>query len=124
MSPLSRVILGGAVGVVAFDALACLASRRLGVAYPRAAVGSWLIYAVVGCLAGRLGGLRAAALGGAAMGLVDATLGWAVSWWIGPGRVAGGLTTTRWLATAVGVILIATVAGFLGGLGARLRVHS
>ena len=120
MSPFLKVLLGCAVAVVAFDAAASAASRRLGFAYTSAAAGSWAIYAAVGFVAGRHGGLRAAALAGAATGLVDATLGWYVSWRIGPGRVPGGLTPRQWLSAAVTVTLLAAAVGAVGGLGARL----
>ena len=120
MSPIAPVILVGGAAVLAFDAAASLASRRFGFAYTSAAAGSWVIYAVVGFLAGRSAGLAVAAPAGAAMGFVDATLGWYVSWQIGPGRVAGGLTVSRWVTAAVTVTLLAAAIGALGGLAARL----
>ena len=90
MSPLVRILLGGAIAVLAFDAIASVASQRLGFEYGSAAVGSGIIYTAIGFLAAGRGGVQAAALAGATMGLVDATLGWAVSWAIGPVQVPRG----------------------------------
>jgi hypothetical protein len=116
MPAIVRVLLVGGAAVVAFDALASLASRRFGFAYTSAAIGSWVIYAVVGFFAADSGSIAAAALAGAAMGLVDATLGWYVSRRIGPGRVPGGLTMSRWMRVAITVMLLASAAGALGAL--------
>jgi hypothetical protein len=119
MTTFTKVVLGGAVLIVAFDAIASVASLRFGFAYSKTAVGSWVICAMVGLLAGfTRGGLRAAVVGGALMGLVDVSLGWVVSWAIGPGRIPGGgtLSPTRWIITAVFVTLTSGGAGVAGGI--------
>lgn len=107
-----------------YDALASLASRALGFPYERASVGSYLIYLAVGFAVARASTrsrVRSAALGTGLVGLVDATIGWGVSWAIGPGRIVDGtLSPARWSATAVGVVVFATIVGTVGGvLGAR-----
>ena len=48
-----KVIVGGAVAVVAFDAVAAFASRQFGFAYANASAGSYLLYGVIGFLAAR-----------------------------------------------------------------------
>ena len=85
---LRRIVVFGLIAVVAFDVLASLASRKLSFWYGYATIGSWLIYVTVGLLAGRVASVRAATAAGAAVGFVEATLGWAISWLIGPGRVS------------------------------------
>lgn len=122
MPPWARIALLGALTVVVFDALASLASRATGIAYGSASVGSWLLYAGFGYLAARAvpgAPVRAAVLTGLMLGVTDATLGWATSWALGPGRVPGGLSARQWLATFV--IVAATAAGIaaLGGVFAR-----
>ncbi len=46
----------------------------------------------------------------------DATLGWAVSWAIGPSRLAAGtLTLSVWLYTATFVVGLGAIYGLIGG---------
>ncbi len=83
-----RIVGLGAVVVVAYDGLLALAAESLGFEYSLGVVGSMLIYGGVGYLVRRAGGgWRQSALAAAAVALVDATLGWALSAWIGPGRL-------------------------------------
>lgn len=118
-----RAILGGMLAVLLFDAAASWASKSVGFAYSKAAVGSWLIYAVVGFVAGRAAGVFAAVVAGAAVGLFDASAGWAVSWAIGAGRMPG-LTTAGWLRIAAFVATAAAaVAGVGGAIGWRARAR-
>lgn len=115
-----------ALAVLVFDAIASAASLALGFPYPQAAMGSTALYAAFAYYGGRKLGLVAAVLLGATMGLTDATLGWAVSWAIGPGRLPPGtLTPSMWLFAAAYVVALGAVCGLLGGgigaLGARGR---
>jgi len=122
MVPWVRIAVFGAVAVVCFDVIAAGASRVTGIPYGWATLGSWLLYAWIGFLAARAAPgapLRAAALSGLILGLTDASAGWAASWAIGPGRIAGGLTTSRWLGTAIFVAVLAVGVATLGGLAGR-----
>ena len=121
MSPTARLMLGGAAAVVAFDAMAAWAASRFGFDYAMATAGSCLLYLVIGFAAARLGTLRTAALAGALAGLADASLGWAIAWRIGPGRLGppGSLGPTRWAVSAAAVVLLAAVIASVGGLGGR-----
>ena len=119
-----KVVALGAAAVVAFDLLASLASRQFGFAYARATIGSYLIYAAIGFFAARAPSsnpIGAAAIAAAIAGLVDASVGWAVSWVLGPGRLPEGtpLTVTRWLGVAIFVIALAAGVGALGGIAGR-----
>jgi hypothetical protein len=121
MPTFGRVIVWGAIAIIVFDAVAAAASRQFGFKYTAAAFGSYLLYAAVGYLASRAGTVSDAGAAGAAMGMVDATLGWAVSWAIGPGRMPDGtLTVSRWVVTLVVVTIIAAICGALGGFAGRL----
>ena len=121
MSSLEKVLLGGSVAIVAFDALASAAAVRRGFPYAAAPLGAFLIYAAVGFRAVRAGkgGVRIGALVGAAMGLVDATLGWAVSRAIAPEVSPTDVTVPRWMMVAVMVVLTGAIFGALGGFLAR-----
>src|SRR5688572_27729096 len=96
-----RVAVLGVVAVVAFDAVASVASLAAGFDYAYSAIGSCLIYAAFGFLVGRSSSIFTAACVGAVLGLADASLGWGVSWSIGPGRLPPGLlTATVWVGVA------------------------
>ena len=121
MTPYVRVLLLGGGAVLVFDAVASLASVALSFPYWYAAIGSCVIYLVVGGAAARYASVRLSALAGALVGLVDATLGWAISWVIGPGRAAAGsLQLPRLIWTAAAVSLL---AGAVASVGAALGHH-
>lgn len=125
MTPRTRIILIGVVAVVAFDALASMISRETGMPYGWATYGSWILYAGLGYLAGQTSprsALQASALAGVIFGFADATLGWATSWTLGPGRIAGGVSAMQWIAVAVIVTMLATGFAALGGSIARMRL--
>ncbi|MEO7040961.1 MAG: hypothetical protein ABI035_01725, partial [Gemmatimonadaceae bacterium] len=95
-----------------------------GIPYEWATYGSWILYMVLGYIAGRRSpstALKSAALAGVTIGLGDATLGWATSWVLGPGRVAGGVSAMQWSFVAVIVTLFAIGFGALGGSFARMQ---
>ncbi|HEV3192285.1 MAG TPA: hypothetical protein VGY54_17355 [Polyangiaceae bacterium] len=109
-----RLVSWGALAIVVFDALASVASRTLGFSYGYATVGSWLIYAVFGFMIGRRANVGAASLGVAIIAVVEATIGWAVSWAIGPGRPPKGTPSIGILATTV--VLVAFTGAIIGAL--------
>jgi hypothetical protein len=122
MAPWVRIAVFGAGAVVCFDIIAAGASRLTGIPYGWATLGSSLLYGWIGFLAARatpIAPLRAAVLAGLIVGLTDVSAGWAASWAIGPGRIAGGLTTSRWLGTALFVAVLAVGVATLGGLAGR-----
>jgi hypothetical protein len=124
-----KVVVLGSAAVVIFDILASLASRRFGFAYARAGYGSYLIYLAVGFFAARASesnAIATAAVAAGVAGLVDASVGWAVSWALGPGRLPDGLqlTVARWLSTAMFVVGLAAAVGAVGGIaGHRSTSH-
>ena len=119
-----KVAVLGAVAIVAFDIAMSLASRQFGIPYTIGLVGSTTIYLLVGWIAARGtsggGQVRAAALAGALVGLTDASFGWAVSWYLGPGRTPdGALTLPSWFGTAFFVTLLAGAVAGIGGVAAK-----
>jgi hypothetical protein len=115
LKPLKSILLA-LLAVIAFDALAAIASQTVGLPYAYAAFGSAFLYIFFARLIARSSGFWAAVLLGMAMGLVDASAGWAVSWAIGPGRLPpGSLTVAVWLLTAVSVVVLGAVYGLIGG---------
>ncbi|MEP7002089.1 MAG: hypothetical protein ABI969_16490 [bacterium] len=126
---ISRVVwitVIGAFAVILFDAIASIASRALGFPYARASVGSYFLYLAIGFAAGRHAATsraRSGAIAAAIAGFADVSVGWAVSWQIGPGRPPSGMITPmQWWLVAVFVLLFAAAIGFFGGVvGARSR---
>jgi hypothetical protein len=108
------LFLGGAI--VLFDAAASIASKQVGFPYTNAAVGSYILYAIGGFLAARQADIGFAAQLGAVLGLVDATLGWAVSSAIGPNVPSmPSITIATWVFVAIVVVLTSMVCALLGG---------
>ena len=118
-----KLIALGALAIVAFDLVASVASRAIGFQYSYAAVGSYLIYAAFGFMIGRRANVSAAAFGVAIIAGVEATIGWAVSWVIGPGALATGIPSAgRIVVTIIMVEVIGAAIGALAGfVGTRMR---
>jgi hypothetical protein len=113
------------VAVVAFDVVAAFLARSDAVDYDDLWWVSTLIYVGMGFVAGReLRSVRAGALTGAVVGLVDATVGWTLSYLVEPdlyGYVDDPSVPLIALVVLL-VVLLAALAGALGGLlGKALR---
>jgi hypothetical protein len=114
------VIVLGAATVLVCDTSGSLASLRFRFPYSRLTLGSFAIYFVVGFVTAASGSVVSAALTGTVVGLVEATVGWAISWWIGPGRPADyPVTGSRIVGMVVFVMMLGALFGALGG-GLRL----
>jgi hypothetical protein len=117
-----RLTLLGCVAVVAFDALASVAADGLDFEYANLWPLSLAIYVLFSFLVARRARSLKAGLGaGALVALVDATIGWAVSWWIGPGAPDSGVDDAAAIALTVAVAVSTGAAvGLCGGwLGRR-----
>lgn len=120
MKHLFLIILIGAFAVLIFDTIGSLASRNFGFPYYWLTVGSFLIYAGVGLAASKYNGLMYAPLAGGIVSLIDSTLGWYISWVIGPGRPAAEMDSTAIISAVIFVTLLGIVIGFIGGLIGRI----
>ncbi len=101
MTSLTALIAICVAAVVLFDAVASFASKYLGVPYVAASLGSFLIYGITGYFAGRLASPAHAAMAGAIVGLSESTIGWYVSWMIGPGRPTNSVVGQPQIAKAI-----------------------
>jgi hypothetical protein len=123
VKPLTRVVVLGSCAVLTYTTMAATASVVFGISYDAASVVSCLIYLGAGfagaCVMRRVAdGARA----GAAVGFVDATLGWVIASLIGPGRLPaelGGQHSFVIAAIIVAAVAIAGVIGLLGGAAAK-----
>ena len=101
---------------ILFDVVASFASKYLGVPYVLASLGSLLIYGITGYFTGRVASPSHAAMAGAVVGLSESTVGWYVSWIIGPGRPTTGIVGRSQIAKAItqvtllGAVLAAATA--------------
>ena len=120
VTPLARIVSVGIGSIIAFDVLASLASRSFGFSYGLAAPGSWIIYAAVGFAVGRVAPVPYAAAAVALVALAEATIGWWLSWIIGPGRPSAGNPNTAQILIAIVTVvitggIIGAIAGAFGG---------
>ena len=121
MSPFWKIVSFGVAAVLVFDTAASFASIGLGFPYAYASVGSVLIYALVGYFTFRRLGLVRAIGAAVLVELVDATLGWFISWQIGPGALPADQATTPIIATTIVLVVIfAAVCALIGSATARM----
>lgn len=120
--PIVAIIAGASVAIVLLDAIGAFVSAQTGVPYEWFFVGSVLIFGLTGAMTYRSAGrsLGRAALAALAVGIVDVTLGWWVSWTIGPGHPSFPMTPLLVTASAAFSACIATVTGAIGALIARV----
>ena len=120
-----RAALVAGLAIVAFDAVASIISRASGAPYTGFAYGSYLIQTAARFFGRRVGlTFWRATLLGTWVGFIEATIGWAVSWWIGPGRVEGGLATEMLIGIVLYVAIVATVLGAVGALAGGIGQSS
>ena len=106
------VIAIGCGAALGFDLLGSAASRWLGFPYSRLAPGSSAIYTVTSVVAARHGPAWVGIVAGATVAFVEATMGWGISWWIGPGRPPQALSRARMF----GIVLLVTMTGIACGV--------
>ncbi len=112
MNPILITFLG-ALTVLLYDTVGSHLSILFGFDYSWLSLGSFLIYAAIGCAASRHS-LIVGVVAATTVGIIDSTLGWYISWIIGPGR-----TEEISLGTVVFVVIfVATVSAISGLLGA------
>jgi hypothetical protein len=121
-SPVTRVILIGAAGVVAVDTIAALLLLWLGGSWAWTMIAEGLVYLAVGFAAGRPAGVGAGARSGAAVAAVDSTVGWAVASAIGPGRVSR-VTVAGVAFVVLFMVMTGAIAGAVGAWAARRLRH-
>lgn len=110
-----KFLLLASLSVVVFDAAASVASLAFGFSYSCATIGSAILCMAFAFSAARMSGFRIALLTGMVMGVTDVTIGWAVSWAIGPGRIDIDLTPSVWMYTLLFAAILGVVYGVIGG---------
>jgi hypothetical protein len=113
-----RTVLRVAILVMlGWELLACALSLTLHIPFERFALGDLTIYFGAGLALARRSGLLSGPVGSAAIAAVDATVGWTITWLLGPGRPADGWSHP-WaiVATSLGVVFLAALLGFGAGV--------
>lgn len=118
--------LAAVATILAFDTIASLVSLVTGWRYSLASIGSLAVYTGVGFLAGRRFGVKWAVGVTITVAAAESTVGWAISWAIGPGRQPSVLVHP---GVALGIVLTVVLAGglfgfFAGVLGVWVREGS
>ncbi len=86
----SITTVGGCVAVLLVDTIGSLISRSTRFPYGYFAIVSSAIYIAIGIIDGYVRSTRSAVISAFAVSLVDATIGWWISWQLGPGRLPAG----------------------------------
>lgn len=126
MSPVWRFVFTWAGVVLVFDLVASVVSTMGDVPYGWFALGSAVIYLAAGYVGAPRFGLSTATIAVVSVAAVDATLGWALSWIIGAGRmdepdVSVGVLLVSGMLSALVFGAITGAAGGWIGLRARSR---
>jgi hypothetical protein len=115
------VLLTGVAAILATETLASVAARWLGFKYKYSMVASVAIYAAVGWFTAKAAPAASPALAAALIGVTESTLGWGISWGLGPGRPSTMKHIKAQVVLAVlgGAALAAAVGAAAGWLARR-----
>jgi hypothetical protein len=116
MQAIILILVVGVVAVLMLDTIGSIASRRFGFQYGSLSILSWVLGIGTGFFAARYGSLSLSLLIGGIVAFIDATLGWYISWIIGPGRPKNRITAALIAKTVLIVTLTGAALGFVGGL--------
>jgi len=120
MRSVGKIVIGGVLAVILFDTVGSFAAKSLGFNYALLIPGSLVIYGTVAAMVARRRDWVLGLLAATALAFADVTLGWAVSWLIGPGRPEGGLTAMTVVGAAMTAFVLGGLAGGIGGwIGVR-----
>jgi hypothetical protein len=121
LAPALRIFIAGAVAILMFDTAGAVAALTLGFPYALLSPGSFLIQIVVGFLATRASSLKVGVALATGVAAIESTIGWLISWAIGPGRPPAEFHTVGWITASVIIVTITgSLCGLLGGGLARL----
>jgi hypothetical protein len=121
---IAKTVLIFGMIILLFDTVTALFSLTYSVSYTKFVFGSWLIYVMSGFVVERANWLWKSIVMGTAIAGIDSTLGWLISWQLGPGRIPERLITTDELkyGTIFITIIIVTLTGSVMGLvGGAIR---
>jgi hypothetical protein len=116
MSVIILILVVGALAVLTLDTIGSIAARQFGFRYGSLRIISWLIWFGTGFFAARYTSVSLSPVAGGSVALIDATLGWYISWLIGPGRPKSEINGMR-ISKIISIVTLKGVAlGLIGGL--------
>ncbi len=115
-----KIVLVGAVVVCLVDTALSVISQQAELDYSTFTPISIVIVGIFGFATARRCGLLFAPLCGARIGFVDSTIGWSISWYIGPGDPGMEIGLSDIAFTIVIVAAMNSVFGSIGGLFSKL----
>lgn len=115
MKGVIKIALLGAIAVLLFDTVASFLALWFGVNYGWFSIGSFLLYIIFGYLGARRSRWFVGAIVSMFMALVESTLGWAISWQIGPGKATTEMSAVVVVVTVIFVVITAGILGLIGG---------
>ena len=107
----NRLTLLGVLAILLLDSVASLLARQMRISYALFLPASIVVYFWVTYRAASYLNIRGAIAFGAFLGLVDATIGWKISNWLGKDAADVSITITfsRWCTTAFWVMTYGAV---------------
>ncbi len=109
-------MVAGCVTIVAFDTVWALLADGFDLSYQVLWPLSFLIYGATAFVAARqVASARAGALAGSFVAMVDAAIGWPISWAIGPGRLDDPSVAEVVATALLAVPLTGAIVGFFAG---------
>ena len=125
MSVPQIVLLFGVIAIV-FDGIWASIAKARNLSYAKGAWVSFLIYFVAGGFASKNNNILYGLLSGMGVALIDATIGWWISWRVGPGRLPSTISEKELPQKIVTAIVNVTLIGGLFGIAGAfiLRIIS
>ena len=111
-----QVILTFGIIAIVFDGIWSLVVRANGYTYSKGAWVSFLIYAVAGAVTIQNGNLINGLISGVGVAAIEATIGWWVSWVIGPGRLPDTISKEARPGAIAKAIVFVMLTGALFGI--------
>ncbi len=117
MIQVNQFLLAGIVCVLLIDTLGSIAAKKLSFDYKKLSVLSLLVYITIGYYSGKETGPVVTGIVCTLVGLVDSTIGWKISWVIGPGKLPSEYNTKSHIIKTI--IVVSILAGAIGYVTAR-----
>lgn len=117
MTILVRIIIIGGIGILAYRAIAASAAGALGFEYTRFIIGSYVICAITGYVAGKRGPLWWGAVTGAAVAAVEVIAGWRLAAAVSPAAARQVIEEARAARSWTELVLLVMLVGSALGLG-------
>jgi hypothetical protein len=112
------ILIFGLIAIL-FDGVWSVVAKTKGYSYSKGAWVSSLIFAFAGGVAMKNGNFYSGFIAGIGVAAIDATVGWWVSWVIGPGRLPEKISkSARTRAIVKAIIFVLIMGALLGMLGA------